>query len=78
MSNFEIGQRVYHRSFGYGEILEIEEVVTPETIFTPEIKEYFVITKLEAGGYIVRSQLAEGGATQDLFSSSQEAVPYIR
>ena len=74
MITYNVGDRVYHRTMGYGTVIEIVEATTPETNFTPQVVEHFILTQLEHSNLTIRSKVRVDGLTDDLFSSAEEAT----
>jgi len=73
MITYNTGERVYHRTMGYGTIVDIIEVTTPETNFTPEIIEWFVVTRLENSQLTIRSKIRTDHRAKDLFVNADDA-----
>jgi len=74
MITYNVGDRVYHRTMGYGTIVDIIEATTPETNFTPEVIEWFVVTRLESSHLTIRSKVKDANRAEDLFFSAEEAA----
>jgi hypothetical protein len=45
--NYKEGDRVYHRTLGFGTVLEVARQHIPETLYTPATIETRVVTRLE-------------------------------
>ena len=45
--SYKEGDRVYHRTLGYGTVIQVEHQHIPEPLYTPAVVETRVITRLE-------------------------------
>lgn len=74
MITYNTGERVYHRTMGYGTIVDIIEVTTPETNFTPEVIDWFIVTRLDNSQLTIRSKIRPGQRARDLFVNAEDSV----
>ncbi len=45
--DYKEGDRVYHRTMGYGTVIHVDHHHIPETLYTPAVVETRVVTRLE-------------------------------